>query len=140
MRSSHARGDAKERLVNTIYRARARAQEMNARKSFFSVGGEERNKPREISLSLSLARARDVTINQNDNNNTNNSNSQTKKKNDARRVSMQYLPLVPPSGCSRSRNTPSSPSKYPPYFVLCLKTEDPKGEKMFSTSQPTLKP
>jgi hypothetical protein len=131
MLSSHARGDAKERLVNTIYRARARAQEMNARKSFFSVGGEERKTERKsLPLSLSCARARDVTINQNDNNNTNNSNSQTKKKNDARRVSMQYLPLVPPSGCSRSRNTPSSPSKYPPCFVFCLKTEDPKGEKI----------
>jgi len=83
---------------------------------FFSVGGEERKTEREISLSLSLARARDVTINQNDNN-----NSQTKKKkNNARRVSMQCLPLVPPSGCSRSRNTPSSPSKYPPSFLFSL--------------------
>ena len=109
MLSSHARGDANERLVNTIHPARAQI-------FFFLLGGKKEK--RERNLSLSLARARDVTINQNDNNN----NTQTKKKkNDARRVSMQYLPLVPPSGCSRSRNTPSSPSKYPPsFFVFSL--------------------
>ena len=108
MLSSHARGDANERLVNTIHPARAQI--------FFFLLGGKKEKPREKSLSLSLARARDVTINQNDNN-----NSQTKKKkNNARRVSMQCLPLVPPSGCSRSRNTPSSPSKYPPAFLLSL--------------------